>query len=78
MVRHKNLSVSFLNSCKKYEFNNENLKNKLYRKILKKIQKKEKNSREKKKKRKIFLFQKKKTLYFGVILFINMDIVNMN
>ena len=31
MVRHKNLSVSFLNSCKKYEFNNENLKNKLYK-----------------------------------------------
>ena len=31
MVRnHKNLSVSFLNSCNKYEFNNENLKKKLY------------------------------------------------
>ena len=43
MVRHKNLSVSFLNSCKKYEFNNENLKNKLYRENIKQVKvKKEK------------------------------------
>ena len=80
MVRHKKLSIGFLNSCKKYEFNNENLKNNLYRKIniIQKDTKKSKKIEEKKKKRKIFLFQKKKTLYFGVILFINMDIVNMN
>ena len=43
MVRHKNLSVSFLNSCKKYEFNNENLKNKLYKKIKKTVAKRHKN-----------------------------------
>ena len=29
MVRNS-LSVGFLNSCKKYEFNNENIKNILY------------------------------------------------
>ena len=33
MVRNKKLSIGFLNSCKKYEFNNENLKNNLYKKI---------------------------------------------
>ena len=29
---HNSLSLSFLNSCKKYEFNNDNLKNILYKK----------------------------------------------
>ena len=29
---HNSLSLSFLNSCKKYEFNNNNLKNILYKK----------------------------------------------
>ena len=50
MVRHKNLSVSFLNSCKKYEFNNENLKNKLYRENIIEVKEKKKKVIEKIKK----------------------------
>ena len=47
MVRHKNLSVSFLNSCKKYEFNNENLKSKLYRENIIQVKKEKKKVIEK-------------------------------
>ena len=46
MVRHKSLPVSFLNSCRKYEFNNENLKNKLYRENVRPINSKKKKSTE--------------------------------
>lgn len=71
MVRHKNLSVSFLNSCKKYEFNNENLKNKLYREILKPIQVKKKKIVEKnmEEKNDIFIPEEEDTLFWCYIIY---------
>ena len=70
MVRHKNLSVSFLNSCKKYEFNNENLKNKLYKEIYKPILIKKKKIIEKKKEKKdIFIPEEEDTLFWCYIIF---------
>ena len=70
MVRHKSLSVSFLNSCKKYEFNNENLKNKLYKEIYKPILIKKKKIIEKKKEKKdIFIPEEEDTLFWCYIIF---------
>ena len=71
MVRHKNLSVSFLNSCKKYEFNNENLKNKLYRENIKQVKvKKEKVIETTKKEEKdIFIPEEEDTLFWCYIIY---------
>ena len=70
MVRHKSLSVSFLNSCKKYEFNNENLKNKLYKEVYKPILIKKKKIIEKKKEKKdIFIPEEEDTLFWCYIIF---------
>ena len=67
MVRHKSLPVSFLNSCRKYEFNNENLKNKLYRENVRPINSKKKKSTEIKevKKEDIFIPEEEDTLYWS-------------
>lgn len=72
MVRHKNLSVSFLNSCKKYEFNNENLKNKLYKEQIKKtIVKKKKFVEEKcnEEKKDIFIPEEDDSLFWCYIIY---------
>ena len=72
MVRSKNLSVSFLNSCKQYEFNNENLKNKLYKENTKSIQDKKKKQTEKKeekKKKNIFIPEEEDTLFWCYIIY---------
>ena len=72
MVRHNNsLSVSFLNSCKKYEFNNENLKKKLYREIFKPIQSKKKSIVEKKKEERkdIFIPQEEDSLFWCYVIY---------
>ena len=70
MVRHKNLSVSFLNSCKKYEFNNENLKNKLYKEIFKPISVKKKKiiAQKEEKSKDIFIPQEEDTLFWCYII----------
>ena len=72
MVRHKNLSVSFLNSCSKYEFNNENLKKKLYRENFKpkSIAKKKINEIQKAEKDKnIFIPEEEDTLFWCYIIY---------
>ena len=72
MVRYKNLSVSFLNSCKKYEFNNENLKNKLYKEHIKKKQVKMKKIVEKKcneEKKNIFIPEEEDSLFWCYIIY---------
>lgn len=72
MVRSKNLSVSFLNSCKKYEFNNENLKNKLYKENSKPVQvkkKKQTEKKEEKKKKNIFIPEEEDTLFWCYIIY---------
>ena len=72
MVRSKNLSVSFLNSCKQYEFNNENLKNKLYKENTKSIQvkkKKQTEKKEEKKKKNIFIPEEEDTLFWCYIIY---------
>ena len=72
MVRHKNLSVSFLNSCSKYEFNNENLKKKLYRENFKpkSIAKKKINEIQKVEKDKnIFIPEEEDTLFWCYIIY---------
>ena len=71
MVRHKNLSVSFLNSCSKYEFNNENLKNKLYRENFKPINSKKKKSVEIKKEKKndIFIPEEEDSLFWCYVIY---------
>lgn len=72
MVRHKSVSVNFLNSCKKYEFNNDNIKNILYRKEQKIIEvKKKKLLVEKKKERKkdIFIPEEEDTLFWCFIIY---------
>ena len=72
MVRNKNLSVSFLNSCKRYEFNNENLKNKLYRNNFTTVQKKKKMVEPKKKKEErkdIFIPEEEDTLFWCYIIY---------
>ena len=71
MVRNKRLSIDFLNSCKKYEFNNENLKNNLYKKsnIIKQVKKKEKkiDAKEEKKKN-IFIPEEEDTLFWCYVI----------
>tara|TARA_B100001027_G_scaffold203876_1_gene165657 strand:+ start:747 stop:1484 length:738 start_codon:yes stop_codon:yes gene_type:complete len=71
MVRHKNLSVSFLNSCKKYEFNNENLKNKLYRENIIQVKEKKKKVIEKIKKEEkdIFIPDEEDSLFWCYIVY---------
>lgn len=72
MVRnHKNLSVSFLNSCSKYEFNNENLKKKLYRENYKPIQSKKKVPVENKKEKKkdIFIPEEEDSLFWCYVIY---------
>ena len=71
MVRHKNLSVSFLNSCKKYEFNNENLKNKLYRENIIEVKEKKKKVIEKIKKEEkdIFIPDEEDSLFWCYIIY---------
>ena len=71
MVRHKNLSVSFLNSCKKYEFNNENLKRKLYRENIIQVKKEKKKIIEKLKKEKkdIFIPDEEDSLFWCYIIY---------
>tara|TARA_B100000886_G_scaffold340444_1_gene310037 strand:+ start:6453 stop:7190 length:738 start_codon:yes stop_codon:yes gene_type:complete len=71
MVRHKNLSVSFLNSCKKYEFNNENLKNKLYRENIIQVKEKKKKVIEKIKKEEkdIFIPDEEDSLFWCYIIY---------
>ena len=71
MVRHKNLSVSFLNSCKKYEFNNENLKRKLYRENIIQVKKEKKKIIEKIKKEKkdIFIPDEEDSLFWCYIIY---------
>ena len=71
MVRHKNLSVSFLNSCKKYEFNNENLKSKLYRENIIQVKKEKKKVIEKIKKEKkdIFIPDEEDSLFWCYIIY---------
>ena len=71
MVRHKKLSIVFLNSCKKYEFNNENLKNTLYRKsnaIKKEIKKHKKVEEKNEKKKNIFIPEEEDTLFWCYII----------
>lgn len=71
MVRHKKLSIGFLNSCKKYEFNNENLKNTLYRKsnaIKKEIKKHKKVEEKNEKKKNIFIPEEEDTLFWCYII----------
>ena len=71
MVRHKSLPVSFLNSCKKYEFKNENLKNKLYRENIRPIHSKKKKSIEIKKieKEDIFIPEEEDTLFWCYVIY---------
>lgn len=71
MVRYKNLSVSFLNSCKKYEFNNENLKNKLYREIYKPsiVKQKQVVKENVEEKKDIFIPEEEDTLFWCYIIF---------
>ena len=72
MVRHKRLSIDFLNSCKKYEFNNENLKNNLYKKsnAIKQVKKKEKKVDIKKEEKKsIFIPEEEDTLFWCYIIY---------
>ena len=71
MVRHKNFSVSFLNSCKKYEFNNENLKNKLYRENIIEVKEKKKKVIEKIKKEEkdIFIPDEEDSLFWCYIIY---------
>jgi len=71
MVRHKNLSVSFLNSCKKYEFNNENLKRKLYRENIIQVNKEKKKIIEKIKKEEkdIFIPDEEDSLFWCYIIY---------
>jgi len=72
MVRHhKNISVSFLNSCKKYEFNNENIKNILYVKEIVKKQIKKKKVIEKKKaiKKDLFIPEEEDTLFWCYVIY---------
>ena len=72
MVRHKRLSIDFLNSCKKYEFNNENLKNNLYKKsnAIKQVKKKEKKINIKKEEKKsIFIPEEEDTLFWCYIIY---------
>lgn len=71
MVRNS-LPVSFLNSCKKYEFNNDNLKNILYKKEL--IKKPEENKKikvqEKKEvKKDIFIPEEEDTLFWCYVIY---------
>tara|TARA_B110000008_G_C16840992_1_gene512667 strand:- start:165 stop:902 length:738 start_codon:yes stop_codon:yes gene_type:complete len=71
MVRNS-LSVGFLNSCKKYEFNNDNLKNILYKKEL--IKKPEENKKikvqEKKEvKKDIFIPEEEDTLFWCYVIY---------
>ena len=71
MVRHKNISVSFLNSYKKYEFNNDNLKNKLYRenrKIEEIKKKKIINEKQEKESGNIFIPEEEDTLFWCYII----------
>ncbi len=72
MVRHKSLSVSFLNSSKKNEFNNDNLKKKLYKENFKPVQvKKEKTVKEKKeeKNKDIFIPEEEDSLFWCYIIY---------
>ena len=72
MVRNKKLSIGFLNSCKKYEFNNENLKNKLYKEHIKKKQVKMKKIVEKKcneEKKNIFIPEEEDSLFWCYIIY---------
>ncbi len=72
MVRHKKLSVEFLNSCKKYEFNNENLKNNLYKKSHYVKQEKKKENKlvnKKKEKKNIFIPEEEDTLFWCYIIY---------
>ena len=72
MVRNKKLSIGFLNSCKKYEFNNENLKNNLYKKIniIQKDKKKSQKEEEKKEEKKdIFIPEEEDTLFWCYIIY---------
>lgn len=71
MVRNS-LSVGFLNSCKKYEFNNDNLKNILYKKKL--INKPEEDKKikvqEKKEvKKDIFIPEEEDTLFWCYVIY---------
>jgi hypothetical protein len=71
MVRNS-LSVSFLNSCKKYEFNNDNLKNILYKKEL--IKKPEENKKIKVQeikevKKDIFIPEEEDTLFWCYVIY---------
>lgn len=66
------LSVSFLNSCKKYEFNNDNLKNILYKKEL--IKKPEENKKIKVQeikevKKDIFIPEEEDTLFWCYVIY---------
>ena len=72
MVRHKSISVTFLNSCKKYEFNNDNIKNILYKKDQKRIQVKEKKKiveTKKEVKKDIFIPEEEDTLFWCYIIY---------
>ena len=71
MVRNKRLSIDFLNSCKKYEFNNENLKNKLYRENIIEVKEKKKKVIEKIKKEEkdIFIPDEEDSLFWCYIIY---------
>ena len=71
MVRNS-LSVGFLNSCKKYEFNNDNLKNILYKKeLIKKPEehKKIKVQEKKEVKKDIFIPEEEDTLFWCYVIY---------
>ena len=71
MVRNS-LPVSFLNSCKKYEFNNDNLKNILYKKeLIKKPEehKKIKVQEKKEVKKDIFIPEEEDTLFWCYVIY---------
>lgn len=71
-MARNSLSVGFLNSCKKYEFNNDNLKNILYKKeLIKKPEehKKIKVQEKKEVKKDIFIPEEEDTLFWCYVIY---------